>query len=470
MNKSVGIANQSQLGRMKLIGLVGVQVLTAALIIAAAVFAFSHYRAQIQSEFEQDLLAVAELKDQQITDFLKERIRDAEVLVQRAGIWTLVDADVRPLTQGLGMYTSVSEIAEQVKDAYGYANISVFDANQRSVYPRHADHSYDALVLNAIQKAFKTGMPQIADLHFHADNTVHFGIIHPIRKSGAREGPPIGVIFLEMPAHPALYRLVSSWPTIPSQSGESLLIRRDNDQITFLSPVRHVRDMRPLRMQMPMSSEGLLAAKALKGELGVVKGGVDYRGVPVLGAAMSITGTDWLVLTKIDEDEAYIDIVRLGKTIALLASGFIVIAGIAIYFLWRNYALEFRARRSALEHALDESTEQFKTEQHRRSRVEDSFSRIFDASPLPKQIHSIRDLHITAINSAHKRLFGYSLDEISDINGWFEKVFSDPDLRDKLRKSWIADIEKIRNNQTVSESPEFRMCCRDGTVRPCVAA
>ena len=70
MNKSVGIANQSQLGRLKLLGLVGIQLLAAAIIIAAALWAFTHYRAQIRNAVEHDLNAVAELKVQQITDFL----------------------------------------------------------------------------------------------------------------------------------------------------------------------------------------------------------------------------------------------------------------------------------------------------------------------------------------------------------------------------------------------------------------
>ncbi len=465
MNKSVSIANPSQLGRLKLQGLIAIQMLTAVIIILTAMWAFSLYRSKIHAEVEQDLLAVAELKNQQITVFLKERISDAEVLVQRAGIWMLVDPEVRRITQGLSMSEPIAEITTQLKNAYGYGNIAVFDASGRPIYPRHADHSYNTAVFQSLAKAKQTGQPQIADLHFHDEDTVHFGVIHPIRASGALAGPVVGLLFLEIPAHPNLYALVSSWPTVPSKSGESLMVRRDKDQITYLSPLRHDREMRPLHMQRPFENETLLAAKASRGELGVVRGGKDYRGVNVLGAATSITGTDWIVLTKVDEDEAYEGIAGLGKTIALLASGFIAIAGIALYFLWRNYSLEFQARRSALELALDESADQIKTEQYHRGLIEESFFRIFNASPLPKQIHSIRDLHITAINSAHKHLFGYALDEISDIDTWFEKIYPDPDLRETLRKGWIAEIEKIRVNQTISESPEIRMCCRDGTVR-----
>lgn len=465
MNKSVGIANQSQLGRLKLLGLVGIQLLTAVTIVAAAVWAFTHYREQIRTAVEQDLLAVAELKDQQVTDFLTERISDAKVLVQRPGVWTLVDADARRAMFGMGMAMSVADIATQIKNAYGYGDLVVFDENLQPVYPRQPGYNYDHLVMDALEKVRQTGQPQIADLHFHDEDTVYFGIVHPIRSSGALEGPVIGFMLLEMPAHPVLNRIVSSWPTIPSKSGESFLVRRDKEHITYLSPLRHDREMRPLRMQRPVTSENLIAVKAVKGELGVVQGGTDYRGAKVLGAAMSITGTDWIVLTKIDEDEAYSGVASLGKTIALLASGFIAIAGLALYFLWRNKAMEFEVRQSVLQGALDESSEMIKTEQQLRSRIEGNFARIFDASPVPKQIHSLRDLNITAINKEHERLFGYALDEISDINLWFEKAYPDPDVRESLRKEWISAVEKACQDGMVIESPEIRIQCRNGFVR-----
>lgn len=465
MNKSLGIANQSQLGRMKVLGLIGLQLLTAAAIIVAAVLAFTHYRSQVRLEVEQDLLAVAQLKNQQITDYLKERISDAEMLVQRSGIWLLVDEETRRIAQGMDLNSTVSEITQQLRDAYGYGNIAVFDAKLQPVYPRHAGHSYDKSVLEALKKSKETGNPEIADLHFHEDE-IHFGVIHPIRASGALKGPVVGMVFVEMPAHPNLYRLVSSWPTTPSQSGESFLVRRDNDQITFLSPLRHDRDMRPLRMQKPMDSKTLVAAQALRGRTGIVQSGTDYRGTAVLAAASFITGTPWVLLTKVDEEEAHARISSLGQTIAALAACFIVIAGAALYLLWRNRTMEFEARRSALERALGDSSEQIKTEQHHRSRVEASFAGIFDASPEPKQIHNLRDLGITAINRAHARVFGYALDEIREIDAWMGKVYPDPDIRDTLKKGWIADIEKIRGGGiTISESPELRMHCRDGTVR-----
>jgi len=464
MNKSLGIASQSQSGRMKLLGLVGLQLLASAVIIVTAVLAFTHYRAQLKYQVEQDLLAVAEVKDQQITDFLKERISDAEILVQRPGVWTLLDPEVRRAIQGANLGPSLSEISRHLRSAYGYSNIAVFDMNLQPVYPRHADHSYDKLVMEALAKARQTGSPQIADLHFHDEDQAYFGIAHAVRASGGLEGPIIGLLFIEMPAHPNLYRLASNWPTAPSKSGESFLVRRDNDKITYLSPLRHDREMRPLRMQRTIEDKNLFVAKAMREQFGVVQNGIDYRGVPVLGAVLTITGTPWVVVAKVDEAEAYAGITSLAKSIAALTACFILIASLAIYLLWRSQIMALKARE--LSFALDESSEQVKAEQKSRGQLEASFAGIFDASPVPKQILSLHDLRITRINRAHQHIFGYELEEIRDIDAWMEKTHIDPGVRQTLKKVWIADLEKLLSGQIkIGESPEIRMRCGDGMDR-----
>jgi len=361
---------------------------------------------------------------------------------------------------------SLSEISRHLRSAYGYSNIAVFDMNLQPVYPRHADHSYDKLVMEALAKARQTGSPQIADLHFHDEDQAYFGIAHPVRASGGLEGPIIGLLFIEMPAHPNLYRLASNWPTAPSKSGESFLVRRDNDKITYLSPLRHDREMRPLRMQRTIEDKNLFVAKAMREQFGVVQNGIDYRGVPVLGAVLMITGTPWVVVAKVDEAEAYAGITSLAKTIAALTACFILIASLAIYLLWRSHTMALKARELSLQHALDESSEQVKAEQKSRSQLEASFAGIFDASPVPKQILSLHDLRITRINRAHQRIFGFELEEIRDIDAWMEKTHIDPGVRQTLKKVWIADLEKLLSGQIkFGESPEIRMRCGDGMDR-----
>lgn len=454
-----------QSGRMKLIGIIGLQLLTAFIIITTAFLAFSHYRNILQEEFEADLLAISELKTYQITDYMRERISDAEVLVQRAGVWLMLDPETRRVAQGLSLAASISEITGQLKKSYGYSGVTIFNSELNLVYPRNLDYEIDPIVVTALAEARKSGNPQIVDLHLHNDKDAQFGIIHPIRANGSLEGQIIGMVFLEQVAHPNLTRLISSWPTVPSATGESLLIRFDNDHVTYLSQLRHAPEVLPLSMRRSLNNKNLLAAKVAHGELGVLKGGVDYRGVQVLGAASRITGTPWILITKIDLEEANAGIVSLAKIISFLAFAFFVIASFALHYLWRSRAAEYESHHRTLVEALDSSSRQLEDEHRHRSKVEARYARIFNASPLPKQIHAIDDLSIIAINRAHEDTFGYQLEEISAIDDWMNKVYPEKAARESLRALWLKDVETAREREDIIESPEMQMRCKDGSMR-----
>lgn len=465
MNKQSDPVSGNQLGRMKLMGIIGLQLLTAVIVIATAFLAFSHYRGKLEAEIEADLLAISELKTYQVSDYIRERVSDAEVLVQRAGVWLLLDPETRRVTQGLSLTASISEITAQLKKSYGYSGIAIYDRDLSLVYPRNLDYPTDPVVIAALTEARKTGNPLIVDLHLHNGKDAQFGIVHPIRSNGSLEGQIIGMVFLEQIGHPNLTRLISSWPTAPSKTGESLLIRIEKDQVTYLSQLRHAPETPPLSMRRPIKDENLLAAKVARGELGVVKDGLDYRGVEVLGAASRITGTPWILITKIDREEARAGIVRLAQIIAFLAFSFLLIASLALHYLWRIRAGEYESHQRTLTAALDSSTRRLEDEHRHRSKIEARYARIFNASPLPKQIHALDDLSIIAINRAHEDIFGYQLEEISSLDDWMGKVYPDQSARETLRVLWMKDIEKIRESDGVIESPEMQMHCRDGRIR-----
>ena len=101
----------------------------------------------------------------------------------------------------------------------------------------------------------------------------------PVRRPDAREFP--------LPMRRA-------WP-VPSATAASLLVRREGDLIVESTG----------RDRQPLAAPDLLAARILRGDLrfGQVAEGVDFRGVPVLGVAYPVTGTDWIVVTQIDRAE-----------------------------------------------------------------------------------------------------------------------------------------------------------------------
>ncbi|MCK7582800.1 MAG: PAS domain S-box protein [Chromatiales bacterium] len=108
---------------------------------------------------------------------------------------------------------------------------------------------------------------------------------------------------LHIDAEDWLCPTLRAWPIL-SDSGETVLLRRDGDQVLSLCPLRHLPDA-ALRLRLPISSERLPAAQRLRGEVasGEFIEGIDYRGVPVLGVSEAIPGTDWFVIAKLDQAE-----------------------------------------------------------------------------------------------------------------------------------------------------------------------
>ena len=171
------------------------------------------------------------------------------------------------------------------------------------------------------------------------------------------------------------------------------------------------------------------------------------------------------MITKIDRDEAYESIHDLALTISFLAASFPLIASFAFFYFWRSPTAVYELQKAGLKQERDRVSQQFRIEQGHRSRIEVRFSRIFDESPLPKQIHAMDGLGIIAINRAHERLFGYGLDEITRLEDWLKLAYPDAGIRDALHAQCLQDVAKARESNIAIESPEMQMRCKDGSVR-----
>ena len=98
--------------------------------------------------------------------------------------------------------------------------------------------------------------------------------------------------------------LIQSWPT-PSPSAETLLVRRDGDDVLFLNELRHRRDA-ALKLRVPLTQTDVPAVMAVLGREGLVEG-VDYRGVPVVSVILRVPDSPWFMVAKVDADEVYAD-------------------------------------------------------------------------------------------------------------------------------------------------------------------
>ncbi|NNN04831.1 MAG: PAS domain S-box protein [Elusimicrobia bacterium] len=135
-----------------------------------------------------------------------------------------------------------------------------------------------------------------------------------------------------------------------------MLLRREGDDIVFWSDFPHA----PAHRRIPLSTPGLVGARALRGERGLLYGR-DYTGAPVIAFAEGVPGTDWVVVSRLD-DRRLLRALR-GRA-ALFTLGFAalgLLAGLALVHLLRGEAARTRRglgqRRALLLRAVEQSSE-----------------------------------------------------------------------------------------------------------------
>ena len=313
---------------------------------------FYHDQEQsIRIGVEKQLTSIARLKVNQIVAWRAERLADAAVLSESPFLAQAVArfmADPR------------SEVAEELRrrfrslqNQYHYTDVLLVDpeGQVRLGLTENSDgHRADTASLTA---ALRDRKPVFTDLHTcEIYATPHLSVVSPLFAGNEQAQTPLGAIILVSDARKFLYPIIQSWPT-PSETAETLLVRRDGDDVLFLNDLRH-RPGTALELRIPLSATEVIAVMAVLGREGVVQGN-DYRGVEVLSVLQPIPDSPWFMVAKVDTTEAFADWrSRAGLILTLLVS-MLTMAGVLVVMFWqRGEKAHYRAFCQSAE-ALRES-------------------------------------------------------------------------------------------------------------------
>jgi PAS domain S-box-containing protein len=186
----------------------------------------------------------------------------------------------------------------------------------------------------AAQTQALQGKPGLVDAQLGAQGLPVIGFAMPVYSIQGDAGvtPNIGyVVGLKEIGQDLFGRL--SQPGDTSDTSETYLVRRNGDEVTYLSPLADGSE--PLKRQLSTATAGLADAYALA-HPGDFSQGRDYRGHDVLFASRPIAGSPWVLVRKIDRSEALGD---SEKRLAAILTTLIVAVGAAIalsLFLWRQ--------------------------------------------------------------------------------------------------------------------------------------
>ncbi|MFZ2653904.1 MAG: PAS domain S-box protein [Victivallales bacterium] len=95
---------------------------------------------------------------------------------------------------------------------------------------------------------------------------------------------------------------------------------------------------------------------------------------------------------------------------------------------------------------------------------ETRLSNILDSTPFPVAMVNVQDTTIEFWSSNAITLFGHTAPTTQE---WYQMAYPDPDYRREVIERWKSVLEKARLSATPVNTGEYRIACRDGSVRIC---
>mgnify|MGYP001317632963 CR=1 FL=1 len=297
--------------------------------IGIGVVTYMDYESTIKSQTNDELSSITELKINELFQWRKEKLGDAEVMFNNfAFIDIMREHFANPSNDYYRNY--LLNWMGKYKEAYQYSMLFLMDdkLNIRLITPS-GDEKLSAQILENSQKAIDTKQVVFQDLYLNDfTQKPYLGLLVPLFDH-ENNGKTLGVLYMRIDPQIYLYPYLATWP-IPSETGETLIVKQDGDTALFLNELRFQKDT-TLKLRIPLTNTIVPAVKAIAGVTGITEG-IDYYGKNVISYLEPIPDSPWFIITKISTDEAHKPLQeRLIVTVSLVA--------IAIFLTIISYGL-----------------------------------------------------------------------------------------------------------------------------------
>jgi PAS domain S-box-containing protein len=294
----------------------------------------------IRIEVNKELTAIAQLKASQIVAWRRDQIEDAASMQAHPFLSKSVisfmaeksgenERDLRARLRSLA-------------DQHGYSDMLLVAPDGKPLLSLVGPVDSHTGYVPALAEALRDRKPAFTELLVESQGAPpHISIIVPLFNGIEPEKDPIAALVLVNDASRFLYPLIQSWP-IPSETSETLLVRRDGEDVLFLNDLRHQPDS-ALKLRIPLSQTDTPAVMAVLGKQGAFQG-KDYRGVEVVSVILPIPDSQWFMIAKIDVKEAFAEWRFRSALILGLLFGIMVFIMTAGLFFWqRDKKAQYRA-------------------------------------------------------------------------------------------------------------------------------
>lgn len=298
----------------------------------------------------EKLTSISDLKKTQLNNWLQERIVDIGVLSTNKSLeisfsnllylrkaFHTIDK-MKESEIGQLYYKRLLEYLGQLKKKFIYCDeISILDIENGEIVISttesnmgliDCDYRYYLTVLE------RNGMP-FKDIHYSQYTKqigmTFFGATKRMDIITMEETEVInGIVLIRVNVDNVVDPLIQDWSG-RGETGESILVRREEDRLTFLNNTRHLENA-ALKTSIPITSFIPESFMLDDKEEGIIES-LDYRGEKVLMAFRYIPQLKWGLIVKQDTSEAFKPIAELKNQVITLAIVSVTIIVVIVFVL-----------------------------------------------------------------------------------------------------------------------------------------
>jgi PAS domain S-box-containing protein len=330
----------------------------AAVILISGFFYYNNYKKQFRNEIENQLSSIASLKVNQILQWRKERLIDANDFYKNAEFSGLVKRCINSKNE-VGAKKRIKDWIDEVRLTSQYNTISLYDTKGIVVISSSDEKNLSSFILTSyFNEIVKSGEIYVRDFYRDEyDKRIYLSIYIPIL-SKKPDKKVIGVLALRTDPAQYLYPLINEWP-IPSKSAETLLLRHEGNETVYLNELRFQKNT-ALNLRRPLNNLTLPAARAVLGKKEIMEG-IDYRGVAVIAYICPIPNSPWFLVARIDKSEVDEPLIESLRMLIVIVIALLLGAAAIIAMIWRHQQAQFYNEKYVSEQELREREARYKT-------------------------------------------------------------------------------------------------------------
>lgn len=420
----------------------------AAIVVLVLAGSYAYYQAEIDALREDRhrmLVAIGDLKVENVYQWRAQRTADAARIASNPLLLPIIqrlaqtpDAPGDPAERAM-----VRHFLQLERRANGYADAMLLAPDGGLLLSSSSSAGkMGADTRAAMQEALAADRPVLSNLYRDPAGAIRIDAVAPVTDAG---GDTVALVLLRSDPRVDLFPLIQSWPT-PSASAETLLVRRQGDDLLFLNDLRHEAGT-AMRLRKSLTDLPVPAVQAVLGRQGLFEG-LDYRGVDVLADLRAVPDSPWFMVAKMDSDEIMAEVHSRAALIAAIVALLILLTAAVIAYLYRRRQADLLLVLYQTENRERQAQEAFRTTLYSIGDAvitTDVAGRVREMNPVAEQL--------TGWDEAQAR--GEPLAEVFRIIDESSRTRLDSPVSDVLRSGRVVE----RGNSTV-------LLSRDGIEHP----